>query len=262
MAKGLARFEDFTEKLVDGAFQRLRGRRLEPVEIARRLGRAMEDNQTIGAGKIFVPNVYRAALHPETFQQFVSFKEPLEEELASYLADEAERQGYHFVGRPHVTLIAERKVRPGSLAVSAELVGGVSGSADSIDVTQAMRTDEIRDAALAAQLDQAEQLRLIIGQRIIPLSNPPISIGRSLDNDVIVQTASVSRRHAQIIFRYGRWLLRDLHSTHGTLVNGRPIEECVLRAGDVVTLGDVTVRVQAPPVAGSGEGSGGLKEDK
>ncbi|MFQ5858817.1 MAG: FhaA domain-containing protein [Anaerolineae bacterium] len=256
MAKGPARFEDFAEKLVEGVSELLGRRRLEPVEIARRLSRAMEDNQTISAGKIFVPNVYRVGLHPETFQKFVSFKEPLEKELASYLADEGERQGFDFIGRPHVTLTAETGVPRAQLTVVAELAGGGPGPTDHIDVTQAMRTDEIREAVVAGHPPHAEQLQLVIGQRIIPLSQPPISIGRSLDNDVIIQAASVSRRHAQIVFRHGRWLLRDLNSAHATLVNGHAIDECVLRAGDTIVFGDVTVRVEPAATTLSDEETG------
>lgn len=247
MAKGLARFESFAEKLVEGAFDRLRGRRLEPVQIARRLVRVMEDNQTIGAGKVFVPNVYRVGLHPETFQAFVSFKEPLEAELAAYLADEAERQGFDFIGRPHVVLTADPGVQRGRLTVKADLAGMSTGPANDMEVTQVMRTEELQAAGGAEPTSPGEALQLVIDQRVIPLRHPPISIGRSLDNDVIIQATSVSRRHAQIVFRHGRWLLRDLNSTHGTRVNGHIIQECVLRAGDLLTLGEVTIRVEAVP---------------
>ncbi len=247
MASGLSRFEEFAEKLVEGAFEKLGRHRLEPVEIARRLSRTMEDDQTISAGKRFAPNVYRVGLHPETFQAFVSFKEPLEEELASYLSDEAERQGFHFIGRPHVILTPETTVRRGRLTVSAELAGGPSASIRDLDATQAMRTEEIRAATRAGQKDSAEQLQFVIGKRTIPLEQPPLNVGRSLDNDVIIQAAGVSRRHAQIVFRHGRWLVRDLNSTHGTQVNGHDIDECVLRAGDTVIFGDVTAEVQPKP---------------
>lgn len=250
MTKGLTRFESFAEKLVEGTFDWLSGRRLEPVKVARRLSRVMEDNQTISAGKIFVPNVYRVGLHPETFRAFVSFKEALEEELASYLVDEAEHQEFHFVGRPHVTLTPETGIRRGQFTVHAELAGAADLSND-IDVTQAMHTEELRAATIADQHPQAEELQLIIGERVIPLSQPPISIGRSLDNDVIIQNASVSRRHAQIVFRHGRWLLRDLNSTHGTQVNGHRIEECVLRAGDTIRFGGVTVQARSAQPADS-----------
>lgn len=246
MARGLSRFEEFAEKLVEGTFERLTRRRLEPVEIARRLSRAMEDNQTISAGKVFVPNLYRVGLHPETFQQFVSFKEPLEDELAAYLADEADRQSFHFIGRPHVILIPETQVQRGRLRVRAELAGSSSPSSQDVDVTQAMHTDEIRLAMQAGQQDATQALQFVIGQRVVPLQQPPVSIGRSLDNDVIIQDASVSRRHAQLVFRHGRWLLRDLNSTYGTRVNGHDVNECVLRVGDTVSFGDVSAQVEAP----------------
>jgi hypothetical protein len=247
MTRALAHFENAVEKLVEGAFDWLLRRRLEPVEIARRLARVMEDNQTIGAGKIFVPNLYRVGLHSETFKTFVSFKEPLEAELASYLTDEAGRQGFDFIGRPHVTLTIETGVRRGRCRVHAELAGSGSGALDPIDTTQTIHTAELRAMANAGpQAATQEKLQLMIGDRVIPLSQS-LSIGRSLDNDVIVQVPSVSRRHAQIVFRHGRWLLRDLQSTHGTRVNGHSIDECVLRAGDTITLGDVTVQVQAAP---------------
>ncbi len=193
--------------------------------------------------------MHRVGLHPETFQQFVSFKETLEQELASYLAEEAETRGFEFVGRPHVVITAETGVSRGRLTIAAELAGEAFPPADKIDTTQAIRTDELRGAKTAEPPRLREPLQLVIDRRIIPLNQPPISIGRSLDNDVIIQDATVSRRHAQIVFRHGRWLLRDRHSTHGTRVNGHPIEECVLRAGDTITFGDVIVRVQAPPDA-------------
>ncbi len=247
MGKGLSRFEEFAEKLVEGTFQKLSRQRLEPVEIARRLSRAMEDNQAISAGKVFVPNLYRVGLHPKTFQEFVSFKEPLEEELASYLADEAERQGFHFIGRPHVVVREETQVQPGRLSIHAELAGGGT-AAHEVDVTQALHADEIQAAAQAGYPASGETLELVIGERVLPLNDPPINIGRSLENDVIVQSRGVSRRHAQIVFRHGRWLLRDLDSTHGTRVNGRTVQECVLRTGDTIVFGDVTAELrQAPP---------------
>jgi hypothetical protein len=249
MAHRLTRFESFAEKFVEGTFDRLLGRRLEPVEIARQLTRIMEDNQTIGAGKIFVPNVYRVGLHPETFQTFVSFKEPLEAELATYLAEEAEYHGFDFIGRPHVVLTVETGVRRGRCTVHAELAGTPSGSGDHTADTQAFHIGAIRAAAIeqAQKSPLGEQLQLIVDQRIVPLRNPPISLGRSLENDVIIQAPKVSRRHAQIVFRHGRWLLRDLQSTHGTYVNGHAIEECVLRTGDTITLGDVVIKVQGQP---------------
>ena len=49
---------------------------------------------------------------------------------------------------------------------------------------------------------------------------------------------TISRRHAQIRWRFGRFILYDLGSRGGTKVNGVPIEEFVLRVGDVIEIAD------------------------
>jgi pSer/pThr/pTyr-binding forkhead associated (FHA) protein len=54
----------------------------------------------------------------------------------------------------------------------------------------------------------------------------------------VLTDPSVSRRHARLRFRDGHWILHDLESTNGTLVNDVPVVRCELRAGDLVALGD------------------------
>jgi hypothetical protein len=63
-------------------------------------------------------------------------------------------------------------------------------------------------------------------------------VGRRADCDIVLTDPSVSRRHARLRFRDGHWILHDLESTNGTLVNDVPVVRCELRAGDLVALGD------------------------
>ncbi|HID85757.1 MAG TPA: DUF2662 domain-containing protein [Anaerolineae bacterium] len=241
--KGLARFEEFAQRVMEGSFARLLGSRLQPVEIAKGLAKAMEDHQTIGAGKVFVPNVYRVFLHPETFDDFVPFKGALERELAAYLADLAEGRGFAFVGRPRVTLQPDEALRRNRLRVEAQLADAAAMVLEGpLQLTQALRVEEIREAA-------AKRFVLLIEGREIPLNRPRLALGRSLDNDVILEDRSISRHHALLVRRYGRYILRDLGSANGTTVNGQPISECVLRDGDVIALGEVELifrRLPAP----------------
>jgi FHA domain-containing protein len=67
-------------------------------------------------------------------------------------------------------------------------------------------------------------------------------IGRHLDCDVVLNDPSVSRRHARLVFRHERWVLQDLASTNGTLVNGVRVGRCELRPGDQLVVG--TARLQ------------------
>ena len=67
-----------------------------------------------------------------------------------------------------------------------------------------------------------------------------IRIGRDAENDVVLNDATVSRKHAEIFLDDdGNIFLTDLNSTSGTYVNGKKITESVfLVAGDVVKLGE------------------------
>jgi hypothetical protein len=68
-------------------------------------------------------------------------------------------------------------------------------------------------------------------------------LGRSRSCDVVLSELSVSRRHARLIFRDGKWVLQDLASTNGTLVNGRRVGRCELRPGDRVFIGEERLRI-------------------
>jgi FHA domain len=63
-------------------------------------------------------------------------------------------------------------------------------------------------------------------------------VGRHPGCDVVLDHPSVSRRHAQLRFRDGGWILRDLESTNGTRVNGCDVVRCRLEPGDHLLLGD------------------------
>jgi hypothetical protein len=62
-------------------------------------------------------------------------------------------------------------------------------------------------------------------------------IGRHPACDVVVADPSVSRRHAQLTFRDGVWVVQDLASTNGTAVNGELVGRAALHSGDLVELG-------------------------
>jgi len=68
-------------------------------------------------------------------------------------------------------------------------------------------------------------------------------LGRSRGCDVVLSSEAVSRRHAQLFFRDGNWVIRDLGSTNGTTVNGLRVGRCRLRPGDRVALGDALLRI-------------------
>jgi diguanylate cyclase (GGDEF)-like protein len=78
-----------------------------------------------------------------------------------------------------------------------------------------------------------------LGRRYV-LDQEVITIGRDRENDIVLDSDSVSRRHAKIEHREGRIYLTDLDSTNGTYVNddNKPVRDSQLRRGDQVKIGD------------------------
>jgi pilus assembly protein CpaF len=72
-----------------------------------------------------------------------------------------------------------------------------------------------------------------------------ITIGRVKGNDVLLPKGNVSKRHARLIYRDGRYIVTDLKSTNGTYVNHRRITHATLvREGDRIYIGDFVLRIE------------------
>ena len=71
-----------------------------------------------------------------------------------------------------------------------------------------------------------------------------VVLGRARDADLLVNDPNVSRRHAMLFWDSGRIFVKDLGSTNGTLVNGRPAASGPLDSGDVITVGSTHVVVE------------------
>lgn len=93
---------------------------------------------------------------------------------------------------------------------------------------------------------QIVALRGPLAGRSYPLSNAPLSFGRTPDNAVVITSGLASRRHAEVRFEAGFYLLCDLGSSNGTLVNGQRIQVHRLNPGDLFEIGDEAFRFELP----------------
>ena len=78
--------------------------------------------------------------------------------------------------------------------------------------------------------------------RMVALPSQIVSVGRAPDNDVVVGDPATSGHHGQIEVRSGFFWISDLGSTNGTLVNGEPVIEKQLSDGDLIAIGQNTIR--------------------
>jgi len=77
-----------------------------------------------------------------------------------------------------------------------------------------------------------------------------INVGRVQGNELVLPKGNVSKHHARLLFRDGRFIVTDLKSTNGTYVNGRKITQAtIVREGDKVYVGDFILRVEVPQQA-------------
>jgi hypothetical protein len=214
---GMQGFERRLERLVEGSFSRAFRSGLEPVEVGRRLTRVLDDERTMGVDGVPVaPNNIGVYLSPDDFDRFESFADALARELAELAREHARAEGYHFVGPVTVTLVADDELRAGECDVAAEIHEGV----------------------------RVGSLVLPDGRRL-PLGEQPLVIGRMADCGLVVADARASRQHAQIRAHGNGFVISDLDSMNGTLVNGVPIREHPLADGDEIRLGNTALRFEA-----------------
>ena len=71
-------------------------------------------------------------------------------------------------------------------------------------------------------------------------------IGRHKDNDIVIDTPRISRYHAEILDRNGRWYVRDLDSMNGTRLNQHRVDLAPINAGDIISVGGATIRCIIP----------------
>jgi predicted component of type VI protein secretion system len=93
--------------------------------------------------------------------------------------------------------------------------------------------------------------KLIILDATHELVDEAITIGRGPDNTIVVNDPSISTHHAHLLLEGDTYRLKDLDSTNGTRVNGKPVTETVLRFDDRIRFGAAEAKYQSSEVSGS-----------
>jgi hypothetical protein len=246
------RLEAFASRFIEGWSARLFGAKLQPVQIAKRVIRAMEAHQTISLSKTFVPNSYVVSLSPSDFTQFEQYRRSLEQDLSEAVLGAARDRNYTLLAFPTVEIERDEDLPPGDMRVSCALVdasGDEVSDAKALGAVEAGHTMVLDREKLLREKPRAPKAGITVREgddrRDIVLGSEPLAIGRDPQNDITLDDRRVSRKHAEIRLRLGRYTLYDLQSTNGTYVNGRRVAEVVLADGDRLSIGGVELQFRA-----------------
>lgn len=90
---------------------------------------------------------------------------------------------------------------------------------------------------------------------------PVTSIGRNSRNTITLDDNYISGEHALLSWRDTQWWLEDLGSRNGTLINDAPLTDpVVVSAGDVITLGEIRLKLETPERGKTGRGESGIRD--
>ena len=92
----------------------------------------------------------------------------------------------------------------------------------------------------------ATPLKLVVidslGRRLVPVEKGPFAIGRGSDNQLQLPDTRVSRKHAELVEDGDRWRIRDCGSRFGTFVNEQKVDDCEIKPGDSIRLGQTELK--------------------
>jgi len=244
------------EHVVEGTIMRFFRRPLQPSEIGRKLERAMEDSRVVSVGGPLVANDYRAELHPLDMQVFASYVDRLTQQLAGWLAEQIADRGYQTLGPVTVQLFSNTTVRRRAIRVDAQTIPTAipGGPQHAVARTAVYRESGPPPPPLSLpppQPNAPHALRMLNGpgkDRLFTMRGAVTTIGRGIDNDLVLESTDVSRHHARVESNGGQWRIIDLGSTNGTKVNGQPVRDIVLRPGDKIEFGTLQLEFVPQPV--------------
>ena len=251
----LRAIESRIEGLFEGVFGRAFRSHVQPVELARKLAKEMDEHRSVSVSRVYVPNEYTLYLSPADRSQFSAYEGSLVGELQEYLGEHARREGYALLGPPKVLLETDADLAVGEFGIATRLTQPEEPVAappprlpDPVLVSAPVVPEElpaetvIYPAPPEPERERpSERATLTVDGRVVPLVSDRVVIGRSRECDVRVDDGNVSRRHAELGCDDGAgtgWSVVDLGSTNGTEVNGRRIARRTrLEDGDRIAVG-------------------------
>jgi hypothetical protein len=227
----LRAIEQRLERIFEGVFGRAFRTNVQPVELARKLAKEMDENRSTSVTRIYVPNEYTIYLSSDDRKQFEGYENSLVSELEEYLAEHAQRENYALLTPPRVVFETDDDLGVGEF--------GIATGATMIYKPRTQPTEAVSIEELGV-VEREVGVLTWAGRRRILDKNRAV-VGRSRDVDVQIEDPNVSRRHAKVVQQGSTWWVIDLGSTNGVEVDGRRVQRAKLEDGTSFVIGETTV---------------------
>jgi hypothetical protein len=240
----LRNIERKIEGLFEGVFGRAFSAHVQPVELARKLVKEMEDHRVVSVSRVYAPNEYTVYLAPSDREQFTSYEDSLQSELQEYIAGNARRERYELLTPPEVKFETDDDLEMGQFGIATRMVQGPAPQAGEPPAQPQRAATMVYRKPVETEAVSVEELGL--GREIVTLTvngtkheldKTQVVIGRSKDCDIQLADPNVSRHHAEVRQEGPAYWAIDLDSTNGMEVNGRRQKRVKLRQGDRIVLG-------------------------
>jgi len=246
----LRAIEQRLEKVFEGVFGRAFRTNVQPVELARKLAKEMDDHRSASVRNTYVPNEYTIYLSPGDREQFEGYENSLVSELEEYLSEHAQRENYALLTPPRILFETDEDLGVGEFGIATRMAQygrkaeeGPPAEAATPGATMIYKPrTQPTEAASLADLGVEREVAVLRwnGQRRI-LDKKRSVLGRSRDVDVQIEDPNISRRHAEIVQEGSTYWLVDLGSTNGTEVDGKRVSRARLGDGSRFTVGETTL---------------------
>ncbi len=225
----LVQLESRLQTLIEGSAARIFASEHLQKELATRLTDAMQSGiKKQAGGEMAAPNLYTLSVHPSQTELIEPDAQVLEA-LAQTLREAAVAADLIMLSPPVLRVITDPEAAPRQVQVKAQI------SIDNLAET----TDMVVEATPDTPSVPVYAYLIVNGTRIFQLDQSVINIGRRPDNNLVIDDARISRVHAQLRAIKGRYVIFDLDSLGGTLVNDQPVHQSLLYPGDVISLAGV-----------------------
>jgi len=223
----LDNFEKGLERAVNGAFARTFRSGLQPVELSSALRRELDTKAAVVTReRILAPNRFMLRMSAPDLERMRHLGPTLIDDLVQFVEQHAAAQHYQFAGPVTIRLGEDPTLTPGLLGIESENVRG------SVDWTPVLD---------------------IAGKRY-PLTKARTVIGRGSEADITVDDTGISRKHIEVLWDGKHAQARDLGSTNGSQLDGRPLTKAILEPDSVISIGRTRVVFKVLAQASEDEG--------